>query len=147
MNDKSVLNKFAYHLVMHHKTIHYNELKVLSERDSTSITIPLITLISLYITDYDNINAEYYSKTEQKTVEKITSILEKDLHANLEITSEDLKNILKNCKTKRLPKLLHDKVCLLIAKDNNITYEGNDIRMIDLESLQKVLENLKYPQE
>ncbi|MBQ8131871.1 MAG: hypothetical protein IJ193_05215, partial [Bacilli bacterium] len=91
MNDRSILNKFNYHLVMHYKTIHYNEFKVLSERNYESLTVPLIDLISLYIIDYDNLNGEIYSKTEQATVARILLILEKDYNANLEITTEDLK--------------------------------------------------------
>ncbi|MBQ8131130.1 MAG: hypothetical protein IJ193_01415, partial [Bacilli bacterium] len=61
--------------------------------------------------------------------------------------TEDLKNLLKNCKEKRLPKHLHDRVCNVIAKSNNDTYEGNDIRTIDFNSLQNILDNIKYPQE
>lgn len=146
MNDKSVLNKFAYHLVMHYKTIHYNEFKVLAERDVESINVPLINLISLYITDYDNLNGEIYSKTEQATVARILLLLEKDYDSTLEVTTQDLKNLLINCKTNRLPKELHDRVCSIITKYNNDCYSDNEVRIINPDSLQKVLDSIKYPQ-
>ena len=146
MNDKSILNKFAYHLVMHYKTIRYNELKVLSERDVESINVPLINLISLYIIDYDNLNGEIFSKTEQATAARILLVLEKDYNANLEVKTSDLKNLLKNCKTNRLPKELHERVCSVITKYNNDTYSDNEVRLINESSLKKVLDQIKYPQ-
>ncbi len=147
MNDKSILNKFAYHLIMHYKTIHYNELKILSERNVESINIPLLDLISLYIIDYDNLNGEIFSKTEQATVARILLVLEKDYNSSLEIKTSDLKNLLKNCKTHRLPKSLHDRVCSVITKYNNDTYAENEVRLINKTSLQKILDTIKYPQE
>ena len=132
---------------MHYKTIHYNELKILSERNVESINIPLLDLISLYIIDYDNLNGEIFSKTEQATVARILLVLEKDYNSSLEIKTSDLKNLLKNCKTHRLPKSLHDRVCSVITKYNNDTYAENEVRLINKTSLQKILDTIKYPQE
>lgn len=141
MNDKSVFNKFAYQLIMHHKTNIYKELKELKLNEVNEL--PNIILLSLYVTDYDTVNKEMFSDNDQ---ERVKELLELDNLSFVKITKEDLTDLIKSCKEKRLPKELHDRVCFKIAEYDNSIYEEGSVHRVNLDNLKYVLDNIKYPE-